>query len=670
MMAMTLSEFTRCLEPETLPRILQIQSGIYCPGSVYELFGRACSLSTGELVKIIDITITRFIARTSDGTDIILPLDYPGLFRIVVDPEPYLSIGEIIHSLKISSHKLSQPAFVSLSKITLPQGSLKKREVFRIISVLPDLNGGEDQVVCEVLHRESKFSFTLGLSLQGNFTECEDDQFYTLQEIAKWKIPNGRKRIVTMVKDLPVKDLLFSNLLENVCGELTLTPVYELQAVTSVGKDIVIIPSNLDVEVMEVTDHTDPSAFIQPLSLQDVFQKPREIFPFVAEVINRPVIEVNMPEELAFLLNCKQIIIHSAYQATRILASEICQESPRHFLIPTSYNGRLKRRPRAFPTAYDLKRAQSATENLHVVATRAFDSTYHGLASVFVGDEFQVNKKGSMTVETEESIDSLTCLKMKRKSHEAVRLPMFLNGGFIEVIHDKRQYSISEVCHWFPLPFNTKVSIRDLSLRQDVLAGVPGLRIEEEIVDPYLLISTTDLSNWWEIAVNRTRMTLQIDKRWNGIEPLSNVKSFVEEISEKCYYTMRRYAVATLTPPPRPPKTPKQPPEQHAKPENSVTGSLKSVMNSQESGTHCTATVRDKHAAVPATLPRMSLQKAASRGRSLEDVHKKPAADDDVHDYEYIDEDELENIRRQFIEQSISVSAKAKPSNTQYRSTI
>lgn len=32
-------------------------------------------------MKIIDITITRFIVHTSDGTDIILPLDYPGRKR-------------------------------------------------------------------------------------------------------------------------------------------------------------------------------------------------------------------------------------------------------------------------------------------------------------------------------------------------------------------------------------------------------------------------------------------------------------------------------------------------------------------------------------------------------------------------------------------------------------
>lgn len=138
-----------------------------------------------------------------------------------------------MHSLKIGSHVLGQPTFVSSAKIALSQGSLKTQEIFRITSVHHDQDGGEGHVVCEVPHREPKFCFTLDLSQQGNFMESDDDQFYTLQELAKWKIPNGRKRIVTAVKDVAVKDLLFSNLLENVCGELTLTPVYELQAVMS-----------------------------------------------------------------------------------------------------------------------------------------------------------------------------------------------------------------------------------------------------------------------------------------------------------------------------------------------------------------------------------------------------------------------------------------------------
>ncbi|XP_022541267.2 protein THEMIS [Astyanax mexicanus] len=677
-MAVTLTEFTRTLDPKTLPRILQIQSGFYCQGSVYELCGTECCLSTGDLMKIVDISITKFIAHTADSTEIKLPLDYPGLFRIVVDPQPYLSIQEIVDSLKISSHRLGQHTFISADQIQLPQDSVKEGESFRITAVSTDQQSG-GHVDCELLHREPKLSFRLELSQQGHFTECEDDQFYTLRELAEWKIPKGRKRTVTAANAPPPKDVLFSTLLENISGELTLTPVYELQAVMKIRKSIALIPSNMDVEVMDVTEQFDVNTFIQPLSLQDVFHKPSDIFPMVTDVIEGPLVEMHVPVEMLNLLHSDQVIIHKAYEARRILATEIRQESARHFLIPTTYKGRFKRRPREFPTAYDLEQARSDTEQLHVVATRGFDSTYSGLASVLAGDQFIV-KKGKMSEVNGNgsAVNSLSCVKIKGKAHEPVRLPMCLDGGFMEVVHDKRQYSIDEICQRFPLPFNVKVSVRDLSFKEDILASVPGLRIEEQITDRYLLISTLDQSSCWEVPVNRIHMSVHLEKSWTGGAPTAGVNSAVEKIFEDCYYTMRRYAFTTVMPPPRPPKKPKQPPARPAKPQPSprpdkplsASCSIKSPhppVISRGNSTdrrNSTAGIERTMPLSPATLPKPVLQKAVTRGQSLEDVCIKIPDEDDPHDYEYIDEDELENIRKQFQEQSISISTKGKPNNT------
>ncbi|XP_066533498.1 protein THEMIS [Hoplias malabaricus] len=673
-MAFTLTEFTRSLDPRTLPRILQIQSGFYCQGAVYELFGRECCLSTGDLMKIIDISITRFIANTPDVSEIKLPLEYPGLFRIVADSEPYLSIQEIVDSVKISSHRLGNPVFFSSVELDLPGVLLRKGESFRLTAVSPRDEDRGGHVDCELLHRELKCSFRLEVSQKGHFTESEDDQFYTLREIAEWKIPKGRKRKVVLAKAPPTNDVLFSKLLENVEGELMLTPVYELQAVMELRKSVALIPSNMDVEVMDVTEQFDLNTFIQPLSLSDVFQKPAEIFPVVAEVIERPLVERHLPEELLSLLRSEQFIIHRAYEAKRILATEIRQEAQRHFLIPTTYKGRLKRRPREFPTAYNLERARSDTEQLHVVATRGFESTYSGLASVLAGDEFIVKKSTPGEV-VPDAVEALACLKIKGKTHEPVHLPMCLDGGFMEVIHDKRHYWISEICHWFPLPFNVKVSVRDLSLKEDILAGVPGLHIEEEITEPYLLVSNLDLSSWWEVSVNRTHMTVHLEKGWTGEVSTCSVNSAVEEISEDCYYTMRRYVFTTVTPPPRPPKKPKQPPARPAKPqpnpraEKPTSGSKKSAWpaaSSRDSSTDRRNSTAgpERTPTSPATLPKPVLHRAITRDQSLEDVCINKLDDDDPHDYEYIDEEELENIRKQFQKQSVNISPKAKSSNS------
>lgn len=68
----------------------------------------------------------------------------------------------------------------------------------------------------------------------------------------------------------------------------------------------------------------------------------------------------------------------------------------------------------------------------------------------------------------------------------------------------------------------------------------------------------------------------------------------------------------------------------------------------------------------PVILPKPPLQKALAKGRSLDDISIENNQDDDndVHDYEYIDEDQLDNIRRAYQEKPINMGVKGKPSNT------
>ena len=337
---------------------------------------------------------------------------------------------------------------------------------------------------------------------------------------------------------------------------------------------MVLIPATLDVEVVDVTEQHDSAVFAQPLSLMEVYKKPAEAFPVVAEVIASPV---HVAEELSFISHSKQIVIHRAFEAKRVIASEIRRGKQRRFLVPITYKGRFKRHPREFPTAYDLGMAQSSTEQLHVVATRAFESDgFQGQSPVQVGDQFLIKKRASSSSSSSSSSsissggsengvdkmsDALACFKFEGKNHEAVQIPMYHEGCFIEVVHDKQQYTIADICRRFPLPFNIKVSVRDLLVKEDILAGASGLQVEEELTDPHLLVSTLDLSECWEVPVSRTNVTVQLQQRWQGLasgaEPTGH--AVVEEIGEDSYYTLRRYAAANLQPPPRPPKNFKPP---------------------------------------------------------------------------------------------------------------
>lgn len=155
---------------------------------------------------------------------------------------------------------------------------------------------------------------------------------------------------------------------------------------------------------------------------------------------------------------------------------------------------------------------------------------------------------------------------------------MYMEGGFVEVIHDKKQYYLSEICKEFHLPFNVKVSVRDLSIEKDVLAAVPGLQFEEEITDSYLLISSANSpAESWEIPVYRSNMLVHLlskdEKIKDDVPPVT--RTTVEEISEEEYYMLRRYENLTLHPPPRPPKKPTTaPPPSFASPKQGVSDVL------------------------------------------------------------------------------------------------
>ncbi|XP_004469549.2 protein THEMIS [Dasypus novemcinctus] len=561
-MALSLEEFIHSLDLRTLPRVLEIQSGIYSEGSVYEMFGNECCLSTGEVIKITGLKIKKIIAEICEHIEgcqspkpFELPMNFPGLFKIVADKTPYLTMEEITRTIHIGPSRLGHPCFYHQKDIKPGNLIIKQGEQIMLNSV-EELNG-EMMVNCGVVRHHQNHSFTLPLSQEGEFYECEDEHIYTLKEIVEWKIPKNRTRTVKLT-DFSNKWDSTNPFPKGFYGSLILKPVYEIQAVMKFRKDIVRILPSLDVEVKDITDSYDANWFLQLLSTEDLLEMTNKEFPIVAEVIEGPHGN-ELPRSI--LRPGKTIVIHKKYQSSRILASEIRSNFPkRHFLIPTSYKGKFKRRPREFPTVYDLEIAKSEKESLHVVATKAFLSPHDELSSISVGDQFLVHHSQTTEVLCEgikTVVNILACEKILKKSYKAALLPLYVEGGFVEVIHDKKQYQISELCTQFCLPFNVKVSVRDLSIQEDILAATPGLRLEENITDSYLLIS--DFANpreCWEIPLGRLNMTVQLVSNFFRETGSFPVRTLVEEITEEQYYMMRRYESSFLHPPPRPPKHP------------------------------------------------------------------------------------------------------------------
>ncbi|XP_070589589.1 protein THEMIS [Erythrolamprus reginae] len=561
-MISSLKNFIHSLDPKSLPRILQIQSGFYDEGSMYEKLGHECCLSTGDVIKVVSLEIKKILASNLESEDISiqsttveLPLNFPGLCKVVADKTPYVNIEEIVNKVWIGATQQEQPCFCCSKDIQVENLTIKQGEKIVFMS-------GEDRnetltMNCEIKRNDGVQTFLLPHSQEGDFYECQDDQIYTVEEIAKWKIPKSRTRKVLF---LNTDDAGYSpELLPKNFGSYgILEAIYEVHAVMKFQKEIVRFHSDLDVEVEDVTDRYNINTFLQLLSVNDILEKAGNGFPFSAAIIED---SLGNKHSYNFLRPGREIVIYKKYQAGRILASEIKNNSSkRYFLIPKSYKGKFNRKPREFPTAYDLGIARDIKEKLHVVATKAFDCPHEEMCSVAVGDEFLIPKYQKSQVEYgRECVKAaLPCEQMilPKEVNKTILLPMFMEGGFIEVVHDRNLYDLSELCNNFHFPLNVTVGIRDPSTQEDILAGIPYLQLEEEINNSYLLISNlNNPTEIWEISAHCLNMSFQLLREYPDITMHFPIKSIVEEITEDQYYMIRKYKNQVTIPPPRPPKT-------------------------------------------------------------------------------------------------------------------
>ncbi|XP_063487513.1 protein THEMIS2 isoform X9 [Symphalangus syndactylus] len=58
-----LQDFVRALDPASLPRVLRVCSGVYFEGSVYEISGNECCLSTGDLIKVTQVRLQKVVCE-------------------------------------------------------------------------------------------------------------------------------------------------------------------------------------------------------------------------------------------------------------------------------------------------------------------------------------------------------------------------------------------------------------------------------------------------------------------------------------------------------------------------------------------------------------------------------------------------------------------------------
>ncbi|XP_010221394.1 PREDICTED: protein THEMIS2 [Tinamus guttatus] len=125
---LSLQEYICALNPSVLPRVLRICSGVYFQGSVYEISGNECCLSTGDLLKIIAIKLQKVVCEDVEmGQTTELPLSFQGLFQPSPDPRPYTSLEELIQSKRRTQE--AQPlCFISAADLAVERQVIPKAQ--------------------------------------------------------------------------------------------------------------------------------------------------------------------------------------------------------------------------------------------------------------------------------------------------------------------------------------------------------------------------------------------------------------------------------------------------------------------------------------------------------------------------------------------------------------
>ncbi|XP_043852175.1 protein THEMIS2 isoform X2 [Dromiciops gliroides] len=555
-----LQDYICSVDLASLPRILKICSGVYFQSSIYEMSGNECCLSTGDFVKIIQIHLKKVICKNPETGHITkLSPDFPGYFSSTVSPQLHGTLAKLI---SVATRYGTLPIYFSSVHDIEVEGRVVPRDQPLVLTAVKTLQGTH-YACCMMDSGTQQFTMYLPTSLQGTFYSWGSHFPRTLLQILQDSV----------LLDQP---LICPTLHWN---SLILQPEYEIDAIMHMRRNIVKIPSTLEVDVEDVTASSEhlQQYFIKPLLLSEVLAQGGP-FPMWVKILEIPD---GPPVFHRSLKKGEELTIHGPTSSPWwVLASSRSRKTPRHFFISGAYQGKLRRRPQEFHTAFDLLAALAPGFPLHVVATQDWegeegDSTS---PSLFRGDRVEVlgknegpdgevlvcNRLSDLAGEEEEDEQS--------KEKEEFLLPLYSPCGFVEEMNDGRRYSLANLMTQVSLPCEVKVLSKDPSLSEDPLFSLLGLRLEEKITEPFLTVSlSTDPRVGFEIPprwLDLTVVAISEPLKKQG-EPL--LISTVEELTDTFYYKLRTLQdFGAQPPPPRPPKTkqkcsssakPKQPPQ-------------------------------------------------------------------------------------------------------------
>ncbi|XP_043915956.1 protein THEMIS2-like [Protopterus annectens] len=535
-----LQDYIISLDLSSLPRILQICSGVYFQGSVYEISGNECCLSTGDFVKVISVEFQKAICEDVETKELVeLLATYTGYLQCVPETLPYPTIEELVCELAGDDFQ-NKFCFISnnvliIHKITIRPGTPLHFQTVHVIE-------GQRFAGCAVNIAGENVCISIPFSYKAEFYEVEDERLYTLQEIVHSKVLRTKK--VKLVDQLKT---------------LLLTPVFEIHAVMQFRAGKVKIPSNLEVDIIDVTEQNRDLKFIIPVSLTEIINMPKETFPVSAEVLDPPLEQIFKCSWFTSIRKGKKIVIHGTADSKRILTvASKSKKGSRYFLVSLSYKGQFKKKPREFETVFELHANFIPGNPLCVVTTKDCECFEGDFPCLSVGDKLEVlyaTETQALIDDSLQNVQVLVCNRICEDEIEEIMLPMSLEGRFVEENADRCKYTVERLLKSGKLPAELKVAVKDKSLGNDMLASLSSIKFEEEIKTSYVIISfAEDPLKYYELPAKWMNMSVCFtDETAEYPENLTD-GSPVVELAEFFFYELRKLSPSNVLPPPRPPK--------------------------------------------------------------------------------------------------------------------
>ncbi|XP_068613789.1 protein THEMIS2 [Brachionichthys hirsutus] len=548
--ALPLQQLIASLDITCLPRILQVSSGVYYQGSVYEMSGSEMCFSTGDLIKVIGIELRSVCCEDiSNNDNFELSINHTGLFKVVLEEMACLRPVGLESCLPFS--------YISRSEMTF---DLTLREEGTLTALSSEQRKGEDSGLrSHVQGRQEEVCAPLPCPEE--FSEGVGKECFTLREIMS--SPRlRRRRFLSLNATKCEKSLVF-------------TPVFQVHAIMHLRNNVVQFPSSLDMDVIDVTEVCKDVKFATPICLREVLSLPDEAFPTVVEILEGPgshsLFKCSWVQELK---PGSHLVLHRTGSSDMILLSATKnRKTQQYFLVSQQYGGRFRRLPREFNSVYELYVASIQAPGLKVCVTRNCEEVEEeGLPGLGVGEQLEVvccqrmQRPRESDREQKPSVEALLCHRLQepddRDEKAEIVLPLYMQGHFLEVLPDNRKYRLTDLGKECILPIDFKVVSRDPELASDPLVGFACLRIEGATIEPTIQASFPHRpedgfeipTKWLSLSVSFTEDSLP----WHNGQPPNCHVDRVTEVTDTFFHEFLREDNSNAAPPPPPPRPPKQ----------------------------------------------------------------------------------------------------------------